>query len=227
MPQADFIPVAVMQVPIYVRALDLRHSAELKAAGADNVITATTEAGMALGSCMLQELGARPKDLAGLTRAVRKQLDARSVNMRRQLTSKSQGADGSQPALTDVFVFDHAAVSKGDQPSTLAGQSDGDSLPRGQEDAAALGVQNAPVDQPAVSSKVIGNHAHQLADAGPSSDKEASRAQQSDASEGANGSQSSPANVHSRDRFRDGSESCPVDSRPSLSNATSITTADD
>ena len=50
---------ALLQVPIYVRALDLNHAAELKAAGADYVTAATTEAGMALGSRMLQELGGR------------------------------------------------------------------------------------------------------------------------------------------------------------------------
>ena len=66
----------VVQVPIYVRALDYRHAAELEAAGADYVTTATTEAGIALGSRMLQELGGRDNDIAGLTRALRKQLES-------------------------------------------------------------------------------------------------------------------------------------------------------
>ena len=44
----------LLQVPIYVRALDLRHAAELKDAGASNVITATVETGLVLGSSLLQ-----------------------------------------------------------------------------------------------------------------------------------------------------------------------------
>ena len=44
----------LLQVPIYVRALDLRHAAELKDAGASNVVTATVETGLVLGSSLLQ-----------------------------------------------------------------------------------------------------------------------------------------------------------------------------
>lgn len=235
-----------MQVPIYVRALDLRHSAELKAAGADKVITATTEAGMALGSCMLRELGARPKELAGLTQAVRKQLDERSVHMRQQLANKSSsgGSDEAEPQVSDVFVLDHAAVSGSDQPGPTTVQSDGEKQRLGENSAAALGVQDAPLDEPAVSSKLTGNGSHQSADAGPSNDSEmahdealahSDRAnqQQDKPAESSDGSQvavSRPANLDTQDRYkvRDGSESCPVDSRPSVSTATTtVSTMDD
>ena len=41
-------------VPIFARALDTRHAAELKLAGATDVVTANTEAGTALASHLLE-----------------------------------------------------------------------------------------------------------------------------------------------------------------------------
>ena len=223
-----------------MRALDLRHSAELKAAGADKVITATTESGMALGTLMLQELGARPKDLAGLTRALRKQLDDRSLDMKQQLLdkSKSGGQDGGSIQLSDVFVFDQKAVSKSDQPSTTALQTEGKTAPRGQSNAVALGVQDAPVDEPAVSSKLNGNGQHQLAKGGPESDSEMLHddlsTQNEDGSWPNPDSSAESASIESdtvsstvslgtreRKQLRDGSESCPVDGRPAASKTAS------
>lgn len=235
------------QVPIYVRALDLRHSAELKAAGADKVITATTESGMALGTLMLQELGARPKDLAGLTRALRKQLDDRSLDMKQQLLDKSKtgGQDGSSIQLSDVFVFDQKAVRKSDQPSTTALQTEGTNAPRGQSNAVALGVQDAPVDQPAISSKLNGNGSHQLTKAGPETDSEILHDDLSTQNEDGSWSQSDSSaessssnsdtvsgavtlDTQERNMLRDGSESCPVDSRPATSKtASNLSSTDD
>jgi CPA2 family monovalent cation:H+ antiporter-2 len=44
--------------PIYARALDSLHAAELKAAGASTVITANTEVATEMGSQILFDLGA-------------------------------------------------------------------------------------------------------------------------------------------------------------------------
>lgn len=56
-----------------------RHAAELTEAGATTVITNNTESGTALGSSLLSGLGvARNSQLQYLTRALRKQMDARS-----------------------------------------------------------------------------------------------------------------------------------------------------
>ena len=46
-----------MQVPIFARALDTRHAAELKAAGADSVVIANVEAGANLAASILAHLG--------------------------------------------------------------------------------------------------------------------------------------------------------------------------
>ena len=193
-----------MQVPIYVRALDLQHAAELKGAGADYVTAATTEAGMALGSRMLQELGGRENDIAGLTRAVRKQLDERSSTMMRASTHAP--ADGMSEE-DSVFVFDQAAVAKGDMPSSTALATPGATTPlRGQETAAAMGLQEAPIDQPVIVSQ--------------SSDGETSRKSAS------NGS-SQRDEQKGRDAYRDGAESCPIDSGQSRSHVGSKDVADD
>ena len=188
---------ACLQVPIYVRALDLQHSAELKAAGADYVTAATTEAGMALGSRMLQELGGRDNDIAGLTRALRKQLDARSNDMMRVLTNELPAPSDRGLEEDHVFVFDQAAMDKADMPSSSALATPGAATPpRGQENAAALGLQEAPVDRPVVVSD----------SADPSSKSEAA-------------SQGSPTvqDHKARDSYRDGADSCPIDSGQSKS----------
>ena len=70
---------AYPEVPIYARALDARHAAELKAAGATDVVTANTEAGSALGSSLLRSFGAKQNSLQVLTGALRKQ--ARPTSM--------------------------------------------------------------------------------------------------------------------------------------------------
>lgn len=68
--------------PIWVRALDLRHAAELTEAGATAVITNNTESGTALGSSLLSGLGvARQSQLTYLTRALRAQMEARCGGM--------------------------------------------------------------------------------------------------------------------------------------------------
>lgn len=194
-------------MPIYVRALDLRHAAELKAAGADYVTAATTEAGIALGSRMLQELGGRDNDIAGLTRALRKQLDARSHEMMQVLTRELPAPTDKGSEEDDIFVFDQAAVSRSDMPSTTALATPGaNNGPRGQENAAALGLQEAPIDRPVVVSKAAeedGNNGSSL---------EGSKSSES----GTNGSsiEVSLSDDEQRNRYRDGAESCSIDGGP-------------
>ena len=201
-----------------MRALDLQHAAELKDAGADYVTAATTEAGMALGSRMLQELGGRENDIAGLTRAVRKQLDERSSTMMRASTHAP--ADGMSEE-DSVFVFDQAAVAKGDMPSSTALATPGATTPlRGQETAAAMGLQEAPIDQPVIVSQSSDGDNGKESVAKKSSDGETSRKSAS------NGS-SQRDEQKGRDAYRDGAESCPIDSGQSRSHVGSKDVADD
>ena len=196
---------SALQVPIYVRALDLRHAAELKAAGADYVTAATTEAGIALGSRMLQELGGRDNDIAGLTRALRKQLDDRSHNMMRVLTNELPAPQANSSEEEDVFVFDQAAVSKSDMPSLSALATPGvNTAPRGQENAAALGLQEAPIDRPV-----------QVAEAARGDGNNNGTSGESDAAngDGSNGRalERTLSDDEQRNKHRDGADSCPID----------------
>lgn len=61
-------------VPIFARALDAAHAAELKAAGATEVFDATVEAGAAIGSGLLTKFGAKATSLQVLITALRKQV---------------------------------------------------------------------------------------------------------------------------------------------------------
>ena len=61
-------------VPIFARALDAAHAAELKAAGATDVFDATVEAGAAMGSGLLTRFGAKQNSLQVLISSLRKQV---------------------------------------------------------------------------------------------------------------------------------------------------------
>ncbi len=210
----------VLQVPIYVRALDLRHAAELKAAGADYVTAATTEAGIALGSRMLQELGGRDNDIAGLTRALRKQLDDRSHDMMRVLTNELPAPNATLEE-EDVFVFDQAAVSKSDMPSLSALATPGvNTAPRGQENAAAMGLQEAPIDRPVQVAEAAGSDGNNNGTSGESDD--ANR-------DGSNGRvlERTLSGDEQRNKHRDGADSCPTDGGKQKSYVGSKSAADD
>lgn len=207
-------------VPIYVRALDLRHAAELKAAGADYVTAATTEAGIALGSRMLQELGGRDNDIAGLTRALRKQLDDRSHDMMRVLTNELPAPSANLSGEEDVFVFDQAAVSKNDLPSLSALATPGvNTAPRGQENAASMGLQEAPSERPVPVAEAAGSIGK---DNGTSESDNVK-------GDGSNGrvSESTLSDDEQRNKHRDGADSCPTDGGKQRSYVGSKSAADD
>lgn len=68
---------ALPQVPIFARALDLRHAAELQAAGATIVTSAECEAGLALGGQLAQALGAPQRAVRALVGALREDMQER------------------------------------------------------------------------------------------------------------------------------------------------------
>ena len=71
---------AFPDVPIYARALDLVHAAELQAAGASSVVTADSEAGLMLGARLLKGMGAQGGELKVLTKLLRQETDGRCVS---------------------------------------------------------------------------------------------------------------------------------------------------
>ena len=156
---------------------------------------------MALGSRMLQELGGRENDIAGLTRALRKQLDARSHEMMQILRNELPA-----PAITvseedEVFVFDQGAVSKADLPTqaALATPQKSTVAPRGQETAAAMGLQEAPADQPVVVTKQ------------PHEERATASKMSPEAEANSNHNNGPLTDEQLRMKYRDGSDSCPID----------------
>lgn len=89
---------AFPSAPIYARALDLRHAAELSRAGATHITTANTEAGTALGSKLLLDLGVAEEDeVRPLVTALRRQMGARVID----LVAAQENGGGEQGLVGD------------------------------------------------------------------------------------------------------------------------------
>lgn len=95
-------------IPIFARALDSRHAAELKSAGADNVIIANSEAGAALAGGILASLGVNAQQLTLLSSMLRQQMDASAQRLIREMGK--EGANISSD--DDIFKLDGAVVSQ-------------------------------------------------------------------------------------------------------------------
>ena len=113
-------------VPIYARALDMQHAAALQEAGASTVVSAATEAGLAVGSSLARGLGVPGRTVAGLTDALRSELDARAAELAEQLHAPARsGSEGekAEPNKVSIFKFDQ---SKAPTPydDTIASDSD-------------------------------------------------------------------------------------------------------
>lgn len=114
--------------PIWARALDLRHAAELTEAGATSVITNNTESGTALGSSLLSGLGvARQSQLTYLTRALRKQMENRTIEMVAEKAAATNSTDADEKDIFDIFVM--GILNKDELPSLSAVSDDEDDGP--------------------------------------------------------------------------------------------------
>lgn len=80
-------------VPIYARALDLQHAAELQAAGATAVASAECEAGLALGGQLAQGLGAPPGAVRALLGALRDDMQERQCLLASEVESGRGGGE--------------------------------------------------------------------------------------------------------------------------------------
>eukprot|EP00884_Botryococcus_braunii_P021010 jgi/Botrbrau1/7593/Bobra.0159s0042.1 len=110
-------------VPIYARALDSQHAAELKAAGATNVITSNVEAGLQLTSELLESLGAKRKNIEALTSALRTQLELRSTTLASHIATGSH--DSVASSENDVFKLDEESLPQEAKGFLLQSSFDG------------------------------------------------------------------------------------------------------
>jgi Kef-type K+ transport system membrane component KefB/voltage-gated potassium channel Kch len=90
---------AYPRVPIFARAVDSQHAAELKASGASDVVIANVEAGLELTGRVLAAASATAgpvpaADIALLTNLLRAQMDARAGEMAADLVAATQIGDG-------------------------------------------------------------------------------------------------------------------------------------
>ena len=156
-------------VPIYARALDSLHAAELKSAGATDVVTANVESGLELTARVLG--GGGGADVAGISRGVaglptlsagglafltallRSQMDARTTQMAAQMMSKdgsggSGGKEKQQQALLPATSDAPSSSSSSSSPSASATAASSSSSPAAQkkEQAAASAAAGAKYD---------------------------------------------------------------------------------
>ena len=99
---------ALPGVPVYARALDTLHAAELKAAGATDVVTANVEAGLELTARVLSSLGAGSAgSLAFLQGLLRSQMDVRATALAAALPTSAEGGGAAYDST--IFRIDTAA----------------------------------------------------------------------------------------------------------------------
>lgn len=86
------LAAAFPEVPILVRALDSRHAAEVQKAGASTIVTAESEAGLAVAARVATEAGAEVEDIVPLARALRRALTERAQDIAMQLEAEAEAA---------------------------------------------------------------------------------------------------------------------------------------
>ncbi|CAI5971460.1 unnamed protein product [Closterium sp. NIES-64] len=98
-------------LPIYARAVDASHLAELRKAGATDVVLESAEAGLRLGSMLLQDMGVMRDDVVFLRRLMREALDTEAVNRRtgQRLLKDRSDLGGSWPAKEENLGGKRAA----------------------------------------------------------------------------------------------------------------------
>jgi len=102
---------AFPNVPIMVRSIDLTHAWELEEAGATQVVLSEAEAGLAVGSRLIVELGSESSLVSALAQAMREDMEARTHELAAVAPSGSEGSaagkEGNGAAtLRSVYKFE-------------------------------------------------------------------------------------------------------------------------
>ncbi len=103
---------AFPDVPILVRAIDMVHAAELEEAGATQVVLAEAEAGLAVGTRIAQDLGAKEGTVSMLSQALREDMAVRTHEMALQTAAKLAGTEvaggnaNGGSSMRSVYRFD-------------------------------------------------------------------------------------------------------------------------
>jgi len=144
-------------VPIYARALDSLHAAELKSAGATDVVTANVESGLELTARVLG--GGGGADVAGVGRGVaglptlsagglafltallRSQMDARTTQMAAQMMAKDSGKESGGGASKQQLQLPATSDARGSSSSPSSASPSSSSSPAVQKKTPAAGAK--------------------------------------------------------------------------------------
>ncbi|KAK9801906.1 hypothetical protein WJX73_001117 [Symbiochloris irregularis] len=103
-------------VPIFARALDTRHAADMKHAGADTVYIANAEAGVALAGGILAAQGVNAKQVNNVAGILRHQMDQRA-----QALVAESGKEGAPTSSDDdIFRLDKKLLPEAREPMPAA-----------------------------------------------------------------------------------------------------------
>ena len=94
------------RTPIFARALDSRHAAEMKDAGADNVVIANAESGAALASGILASKGVNSGQVSQLSGMLRQQMDHRAQGLVQELAKEDTNISSDD----DIFRLDESLL---------------------------------------------------------------------------------------------------------------------
>jgi Kef-type K+ transport system membrane component KefB/Trk K+ transport system NAD-binding subunit len=126
---------AFPDVPILVRAIDMVHASELEDAGATQVVLAEAEAGLAVGTRIAQDLGAKDGTVAMLAQALREDMAARTHEMALEAAAIANGTEvagvgaSGGSSMRSVYRFDTPRAAwdlPGGSGSSLTGSADDD-----------------------------------------------------------------------------------------------------
>jgi Kef-type K+ transport system membrane component KefB/voltage-gated potassium channel Kch len=95
------LATAFPDIPILVRALDTRHAAEVQKAGASTIVTAESEAGLAVAARVATEAGAEVEDIVPLARALRRALTERAQDIAMQLEAEAEATAAGKNGGSD------------------------------------------------------------------------------------------------------------------------------
>ena len=169
---------AFPDVPIMARAIDMKHAAELEAAGATQVILSEAEAGLSLGARLSMSLGFDSTEVVALARAMRQDMEVRTNEMSEdvsaeshsthQLTTGKEKSHAVMKSSQEIYVFEDRAQlldEYGDNSGNILANigatirnamgSSGESIDFETEDAVTEGEQDPSPDSTQLMSQTV------------------------------------------------------------------------
>jgi hypothetical protein len=141
----ESIRAAFSSVPIYACATSFKHAAELKEAGADKTIVVSSEAGLNLGSRLLQDLGTPESAIALLRRGIGEALAVRTAaELTHPSSSSSSSSSGNSTSGLKLPALKLPSLSSASSSSSSSAAGRGSSSSSSASDASEAAGCEAP-----------------------------------------------------------------------------------